>query len=130
NHSDSPDQLLRYSAAASDGHVILHLAHAICMQKTRNENGGIRPIELLVNDLVPRQGNPKAPAFPVIQNCGKDAWRIEVRQAEPVDRAVHPHQRGGVHIPDKSVILDRLVAWLHVAVPSCRYLRGSLILLA
>ena len=38
---------------------------------------------------------------------GKDRFRIETRQAEPVDRAVARDQRGGVGVADDPVILDR-----------------------
>ena len=39
----------------------------------------------------------------------EDAWRVEVRQAAPVDRTVHAHQRDRVQVADDAVGLDRLV---------------------
>ena len=82
------------------------------MQETRDEDRGVRPVELLVPEVVAGRGNPEAPALLIVQDRGKDAWRIEVRQAEPINGAVHPHQGGCAHVPNQAVILNRLVACL------------------
>jgi hypothetical protein len=55
----------------------------------------------------------EAPALLVVQDGGEDARGIKVRQAEPVDGAVHPHQRGRAQVADDAVMLDGLVARFH-----------------
>ena len=50
-------------------------------------------------------------------NPGKDTRRIEVRQAQPVDGTVHADQRSREHVADDAVVLNGLVARLHVNVP-------------
>jgi hypothetical protein len=49
-----------------------------------------------------------APFF-VIEDRSKDAGRVEVWVAVPVDRTVHAHQRNCAHVADDSVICDRLI---------------------
>jgi hypothetical protein len=85
DHTDPPDQFIRHRARAADRHVILYLAHALVVQEAGDEDGGVRPVELLVPEVVAGRGNAETPALPVVQNCGEDARRVEVRQAEPVD---------------------------------------------
>ena len=48
-------------------------------------------------------------AFLVIQDGGEDAGRIEVRQTQPIDRAVHGHERRRPQVADYSMILDGLI---------------------
>jgi hypothetical protein len=52
----------------------------------------------------------------VIQNGPKNAGRIEVRVAVPIDRTVHAYQSNSPHVADDSVIFDRLIG--HYFVPS------------
>ena len=111
--ADSPDQFLRHRAGAADRHVILDLTHAVVVQKARDEDVGVRPVELLVPEIVAGRGNPEAPALLVVQDGGEDARRIEVRQTQPVDGAIHPHQRRRAHVADDAVILDGLVTRFH-----------------
>ncbi len=73
DHTDPPDQFIRHSTSAADRHVILYLAHAIFVQETGNENGGVRPVELPGSEVVGGWGNPKPPALSVVQHRGKDA---------------------------------------------------------
>ena len=55
----------------------------------------------------------------VAEQLGEARRRVEVRQAQPVDRAVHPDQGGGVQVADDGVVLDRAGSWPH----SCRFSR-------
>ena len=113
---DPPDQLVLRRAGAADRHVILDLAHAILVQEAGDEDGGVRPVELLAPEVVAGRGDAEAAALAVVQDGGEDAGGIEVRQAEPVDRAIHPHQRGRAQVADDAVILDGLVARFHRTV--------------
>ena len=58
----------------------------------------------------------EAAAALVVQNSGKDAGRVESREAQPVDGAAGAHQGGGVHVTDDAVIADRLIG--HVLLPA------------
>src|SRR6266446_9231494 len=49
------------------------------------------------------------PSFVLVENRGEDAWRLELRQAAPVDRTIHAHQRDRVQVADDAVGLDRLI---------------------
>ena len=113
--ADPPDQLVRHRADATDRHVILDLAHAVVVQEAGDEDVGVRPVELLVPEVVAGRGDAEAAALSVVQDGGEDAGRIEVRQAEPVDGAVHPHQRRRAQVADDAVVLDGLVARSHRA---------------
>jgi hypothetical protein len=63
--------------------------------------------------------NFETASFLVIKQCSKDGWRIEIRVAQKIDRAIHSHERDRLHIADNTVILD----WVkgHVAMLSRRY---------
>src|ERR1700719_562419 len=78
-------------------------------QSVCNQDVGRRPIELLVADTVGVGGNLESAPFFVIQDRSKDAGRLEVWVAVPVDRTVHSHQRSCEHVADNSVIFDRLI---------------------
>src|SRR5262249_9675257 len=39
-------------------------------------------------------------SFALIENCGEDAWRVDLRKATPVDRTVYAHQCGRVQVAD------------------------------
>jgi hypothetical protein len=64
---------------------------------------------LLVPDTVGVGGNLESAPFFVIQDRSKDAGRVKVWVAVPVDRTVHAHQRNCAHVADDSVIFDRLI---------------------
>ena len=49
------------------------------------------------------------PPLLVVEDRGEHAGRVEARQAQPVDRAVHADQRRRPHVADEAVVLDRLV---------------------
>ncbi len=57
-------------------------------------------------DLAVRRNEPASMAL-VAQQRGKARGRIEVRQAQPVDRTVPRDQRRGQHVADEAVILER-----------------------
>ena len=52
-----------------------------------------------------RRDHPVAVAL-IAQQCGEAGRRVETRQAEPLGRAVHPDQRGRLHVADDRVVLD------------------------
>jgi hypothetical protein len=94
---------------AADGHVVGKLADAVGVQESRDENIGVWPVVLLLSDIVASCGDAEPTALPIIENRGEDAGSIEVRNAHPINRAVHADQRGGVHIAYQAVVLDGLI---------------------
>ena len=90
-------------------HEIFQLGDPIRQKEPRNQDVGRRPIELLVPDTVGVGGNLESAPFFVIEDRSKDAGRVEVWVAVPVDRTVHAHQRNCAHVADDSVIFDRLI---------------------
>src|SRR5262245_55735354 len=79
------------------------------MKEASDKDRGVRPVELLAAEVVAGWGNAEPPAFPVVQQRGKDARRVEVWQTEPVEGAVHPDQRGRAHVADDAIVLNGLV---------------------
>src|SRR5580698_9408146 len=57
-----------------------------------------------------RRADLKMAPLLVVEKCGKDAGRIEVRETEPIDRSVDADQRRGPHVADKAIIFNRLIA--------------------
>src|SRR5262249_55744766 len=52
-------------------------------------------------------GSNFKPAAPLIIEQGSEYCRgIEIRIAQKIDRAVHAHERDGLHVPDHSVIFN------------------------
>src|ERR1700731_3805150 len=68
-------------------------------------------------------GDLEETSFVLVENRGEDAWRIEVRQAAPVDRTVHAHQRDRVQVADDTVGLDRLIGHLLTGLSNFRRYR-------
>src|SRR5262249_58712422 len=79
DHADAPDQLLGRWTGPADRHVILDLAHAIVVQETRDEDGGFRPVKLLVSKIVAGWGNLEAPARLVVQDGPEHARCVDDR---------------------------------------------------
>jgi hypothetical protein len=120
DHPHAPDQFVRPGGAAADWHEILDLAQAVAVKEPRDKDGRVGPVELLVSQLLAGRGDAEAAPLPVVEDGAEDARRIEVRQAEPVDGTVHPHQRRRAQIADDAIVLDGLVVGTHLKVLPCR----------
>src|ERR1044071_4866644 len=98
DHAHTPNQLMFTVPGGRlvDGHKIGYFADPVRRQETGNENVGVRPIELLVRDVVSAGADLKAAGFLVVEQGAEDAGRVEGWKAEPVDGAVHPPQSGSV----------------------------------
>src|SRR6266566_3003950 len=46
----------------------------------------------------------------MVQDRTKDTRGVEAREAEPIDGAVHSHERNRVHISDYAVVRHRLIS--------------------
>src|SRR5262249_32834073 len=57
NDAHSADQFIGHRTCTTDGHVILDLPHAVIVQKPRDQNGSVRPVELLVSQVFMGRGD-------------------------------------------------------------------------
>src|SRR5215475_11268925 len=87
NHFDAAHYLpaSRRGCFPADGHVISDLGDPIRREEPRNEDIRLRPIKLFVNDSIDSRRNLEISAFPVIENGGEDARRVEPRKTEPIN---------------------------------------------
>jgi hypothetical protein len=93
-------------------HVIGNFADAADHEKAGDQNIGARPVVLPAYRFSGGRCDFEASPLAIVENGGEDAGRIKVRKTEPIDRPVHRHQRGGVHVADDAVIFDRLITQL------------------
>src|SRR5438105_15709038 len=80
------------------------------MQEAADQDVGLRPVILLVPQAFRGGRDAEAAALVRVEDRAEDAWGVETRQAQPIDRPVQPDQGGGPHVADDAVVLDRLVA--------------------
>jgi hypothetical protein len=107
---DSPDQLAGWpQIMARQGHRVGDPDHPVA--------GGERGLQhVAVGQIASRdirgdlRRQREAPAAIGVQDRREHAGRIEVGQAQPIDRPVTCHQRGGPPVPDRGVVSDRDVA--------------------
>ena len=93
----------------ADRHEVDEFGDPRRTQKTGDEHVRVGPVELLGVDALPGRPDLETPAFGVVQNRAEHARRVEVRQAEPVERAVLADEGGGPQVADDAVVFDRLV---------------------
>src|SRR4051812_71363 len=67
------------------GHEVFQLRDSIWKRESRDQNVRGRPIKLFVAHLFTDGANLEASSLVVIQNCTKDAGRVEMRVAIPID---------------------------------------------
>src|SRR5579883_73515 len=95
--------------ASLDGHEIGQFRVAIMRSKTRQQNIRIGIIELLI--LAGHVGGMDAEEAPFlrVEQCAKDARRVDAWKTIPIDRAILAHQRHRMQIPDNRIVTDRQV---------------------
>jgi hypothetical protein len=113
--SHPADELVRRGSRDAYRHVILDFANSVCMQESRDEDIGFRPIELLVAEIIACRSNLESPAFLVVEDGGEYTRRVKSREAKPIDRAVHADQGCCPHVTDDTVVLDRLITGPHLS---------------
>src|SRR5262249_14578 len=104
------NDLVHLPAAAHvlDRHEVDHFADTLGAKKARQQHVAVGQVHLLVLSLVEARDLEEA-SFALIENGGKNAWRVELRKATPVDRTIHAHQRDRVQVADDAIGLDRLI---------------------
>ena len=90
-------------------HEVDHFTDTRLGQKTRDEDGGVRIVELLPIEDIDRRSDPEVPALIIVQQRAEDAGRVEARGAEPVDSAVDADECRRLQISNETVIGDEWV---------------------
>src|SRR5262249_35363593 len=89
NRSSASPYELETVLAARDcparGHEVGELGSPVRSEKPCNQDVGLGPIELLACHVIAARRDLEAPALPVVQDRGKDAWAVKTRDAEPID---------------------------------------------
>jgi hypothetical protein len=90
-------------------HTVRNLGHPVRGQKARQEDIGIREIQLFLACVAQPWRNLKPSALLPVEQGGKNGGRVEVGKGHKVDRAIHPHQGDGIEIPDDAVVFNGLI---------------------
>ena len=98
-----------------DRHEVLHLAHAVGREEARDEDVGVREVELLGAPVVALRAQRVEAALLGVEDGAEHARRVERGAAVPVDRAGRADERDRVEVADQSVLGDRQVRVLQVA---------------
>jgi hypothetical protein len=94
---------------ARRGHEVLHLAHAVGHQEASDEDVGVGQVELFGAPAVAVGRDAEHAASIGVEDRPKNAGRVKVRAAVPVDRPIGAHQGDGVQVADQTVLGDRQV---------------------
>ena len=91
-----------------DGHEVRDFSNSVGGQKTGEQDIRVRQIELAMLGVLQLRCDPKTAAAFGIEQRGEEGGRVEVREAQKVDRPIQRDQRDGVQIADHAVVLDGL----------------------
>src|ERR1700759_2965689 len=94
---------------ARDRHEILDFAHAVGAQEAGDQDVGVGEVELLARPPAASGCDPPEPAAGAVEDRREHARRVEIWAAVPVDRAIDADERGGVQVPDQTMLGDREV---------------------
>src|SRR5215471_143905 len=106
DHRHHSNDLIRLPVVFLDRHVVRQLGYALLREKPRKQDICIGEVKLTDPHVPHLRSNFESTASLIIEERGKYCWAIEIRVAQKIDRAVHPHQRDGFHVSDYAVILD------------------------
>ncbi len=106
NHSYLAHDLIRFPAFTVDWHIVRQFGHAFVSQEPRDQNVRVWKIHLTYPRIRELGTNLEAPALLIVEKSGKDGWRVEVRVAQKIDRAVHTNERDRLHVPNHTVVFD------------------------
>ena len=107
-----PHQVVRLPRVLH-GHEVGQLGDAVGIEEPRQQHVGVGEIELLARGALEERRDLEASAALRVDEGGEDRRRVEVGQAEEVDRSVHAHQGDGVEVADDAVFPDGGVATRH-----------------
>ena len=108
------DQALavHHLAGTRRGHEVLHFPDSLGHQEARDQDIGVRQVELLRTPSVAVRRDAEPPASISVEDGRENARRIETRAAIPVDRPVGADKRDGVQVTDQAVLGDGQIARL------------------
>ena len=66
------------AARVLDRHKVDHLTHSLGAEEARDQHIAVRQVHLFVLGLV-EAGDLEEASFALVENRGKDAWRVEAR---------------------------------------------------
>src|SRR5215204_3554363 len=90
-------------------HIVRNLPDPVRREEPGDQHVGVWPVHLPAGDAVRGWGDLEASTLFVVEDRCEDTRGVEVRETEPIDRSVHPHQRHAVHVPNDPVVLYRLI---------------------
>src|SRR5436190_3592259 len=106
NHSYLAHDFIRFAAVTVDWHIVSQFGHALVSQEPCDQNVRVGKIHLTHPGIRELGSNLEAPALLIVEKSGKDGWRVEVRVAQKIDRAVHTNERDRLHVPNHPVVFD------------------------
>src|SRR5580658_6709765 len=92
NHGHFAYDLIRFPAVIVDWHVVRQFGHAFVGQKPCDQNVRLRKIHLAHARVRELRTNLETSTVSVVQQSGKNGWRVEVRVAKKIDRTVHSNE--------------------------------------
>ena len=66
--ADAAHEVVGAGAAGTDGHVVLDLGDAVGVQEPRDQDVGVRPVELLAAEFLVGGRDPESPALAIVQD--------------------------------------------------------------
>src|ERR687897_3406175 len=90
-------------------HVVRNLPDPVRREEPGDKHVGVRPVHLLAGDAVRGWGDLEVSTLSVVEDRCEDTRGVEVRETEPIDRSIYPHQRHAVHVPNDPVVFFRLI---------------------
>ncbi len=90
-------------------HEIADFRHPLRGQETRQENVRIDDVKLLVPRIVEHRRDLEMTALFIVEQRGEYRRRIEVRETQVIDGAVHAHHRHRLEVADDAVVFDGLI---------------------
>src|SRR5215471_12095539 len=110
DHGYHANDLIRLLVIGLNGHVIGQLGDTFLRKESRQQNVGIRQVQLAYANVFQLRRNLEAAALLVVEHCRKHRRRIEFWIAKEIDRTVHAYQCDRTHVADHAVILNGLEA--------------------
>src|SRR2546421_11633128 len=99
--------LVESGSCVLDRHEIGDLTDSGMVKKARDEDIGGRKIHLLqIYARVLEGSDAEEAALCTIENGSKDAGRVKIRDAAPIDRPILANQCNGIQITNEPVVLD------------------------
>ena len=94
---------------AGNRHEVDHLADPCLGHEARDQDSGVREVQLLAGERLAGGADPEVTALLVVEQGPEDARRVEPGRAEPVDAAVGGDEGRGLEVTDEAVVGDERV---------------------